>query len=123
MIIYTNNIISNYIDKGFAPVPIPFKTKAPIIKGWPTLSISADNVEQYFGDAPTNIGILTGKASGGLVDVDIDDDDALKFAPHFLPATDYVFGRSPSRTVIGFIGSPTPKDGNLTNAMEEWFWS
>jgi hypothetical protein len=47
----------------------------------------------YFNGDPTNIGVLTGTPSGGLVDVDIDSPDALKFAPHFLPQTNCIFGR------------------------------
>jgi hypothetical protein len=34
-----------------------------------------------------------GKPSGGLVDVDIDDTTALRFAPSFLPETNCIFGR------------------------------
>jgi putative DNA primase/helicase len=88
-----HEVIRDYIDHGFSPVPIPYKTKAPIIKGWTKLSITAENLAAYFDAAPTNIGILTGEPSGGLVDIDLDDLDALKFAPWFLPRTHCIFGR------------------------------
>src|SRR6516162_1302105 len=83
-------IIQAYIDHGFSPIPIPFK-KSPIIKGWTTLSVTAENLEAYFDGGPSNVGILTGEPSG-VVDVDIDSPDALKFAPWFLPDTNCIFG-------------------------------
>ena len=86
------NIILDYINHGFSPIPVLFKTKNPIIKEWQKLRITANNVETYFDGPATNIGILTGKPSGGLVDVDIDSLDALKFAPWFLPKTNCIFG-------------------------------
>jgi hypothetical protein len=41
-----------------------------------------------------NLGVLFGSRSGGLVDVDIDDDVALRFANDILPPTDLIFGRA-----------------------------
>ena len=84
-------IIQAYIDHGFSPIPIPFKKKSPIIKGWTTLSVTAENLEAYFDGGPSNIGILTGEPSG-VVDVDIDSPDALRFAPWFLLDTNCIFG-------------------------------
>ena len=94
MHIYATDIVQTYLAAGFSPIPVPFKSKQPSIKGWPQLIITADNVHQYFNGHPTNIGILTGTVSGGLVDVDIDDTDALRFADFFLPGTTCVFGRA-----------------------------
>jgi putative DNA primase/helicase len=88
-----HEIIRDYIDRGFSPVPVPYKTKAPIIKGWTKLSVTAENLAAYFEAFPTNIGILTGKPSRGLIDIDLDDPDALRFAPWFLPHTNCIFGR------------------------------
>jgi Bifunctional DNA primase/polymerase, N-terminal len=85
-------IILDYINHGFSPIPIPYQTKAPIIKGWNKLTVTAENLETYFDGSLTNIGILTGKPSGGLVDIDIDDPAALKFAPYLLPKTNCIFG-------------------------------
>ena len=93
MHIYPTELVQNYLNAGFSPIPVPFNSKQPTIKGWPDLKITADNVTQYFNGQPTNIGILTGAPSGGLVDVDIDDTDALRFAVWFLPETKCVFGR------------------------------
>jgi hypothetical protein len=55
------NIIRDYINHGFSPIPIPYKTKAPITKGWTKLTVTADNLETYFDGTATNIGILTRK--------------------------------------------------------------
>jgi hypothetical protein len=44
-----------------------------------------------------NIGVLTGKPSGGLIDVDIDHRLALELSDQFLPLTPAVFGRASNR--------------------------
>jgi Bifunctional DNA primase/polymerase, N-terminal len=92
MIIYTQELVRDYVTNGFSPIPVEFKTKRPINKQWTKLRVTTDTLENYFDETPTNIGILTGQPSGGLVDVDIDDIDAVKFAPRFLPETNCVFG-------------------------------
>jgi hypothetical protein len=90
--IYLPEIVSDYIDHGFAPIPIHYKSKQPVNRGWPDLRISKNDIGAYF--RPVNIGILTGQPSQGLVDIDIDHPDALKFAKWFLPETKCVFGRA-----------------------------
>ena len=45
-----------------------------------------------------NVGIVLGAASGGLVDIDLDDPVAIKAAPYLLPDTDAVFGRPSKRS-------------------------
>ena len=62
--------------------------------GWPTLRISHDEIEKYSSGPPKNIGILLGDASGGLVDVDIDRPNALKFASRFLATASIRFRTS-----------------------------
>ena len=90
--IYTQERVSEYVNLGFAPIPVQFKSKAPVNNGWPELRISHDNLDKYFNGHPSNIGILTGEPSKGLVDVDIDAANALRFAQWFLPPTDCIFG-------------------------------
>ena len=92
--IYLQQRVSDYINHGLAPIPIHYKSKQPVNKGWTELRISKDDIGTYFNDQPINIGILTGPASNGLVDIDIDDTDALRFAPWFLPETKCIFGRA-----------------------------
>jgi hypothetical protein len=86
--------ILKLIEQGFKVVPIPHKEKGPKIAGWQNLAITKDDVREYFSDnQPMNVGVLLGEPSGGVVDVDIDNFDAVKLAGHFLPATSMVFGR------------------------------
>ena len=65
-----------YLDRGFVPVPVEFKGKACKIRDWPHLTPSHDEVEELF-QPPCNIGIVLGKASGGLVDIDLDCAEAI----------------------------------------------
>src|SRR5215470_6687486 len=58
-----------YIGRNWAPVPIPVGAKAPRIRNWPNLRVTKDNAARYFNGA-CNVGIILGKASGGLVDTD-----------------------------------------------------
>ena len=95
MIIYAiADRVLSYINHGFAPIPIEFQTKRPINPDWPKLSISEVNIGDYFNGSPANIGVLMGKPSGGLVDIDIDNSEALRFADRFLPKTNCIFGRN-----------------------------
>jgi hypothetical protein len=96
----TREVAANYIDLGFAVTPVRFMGKNPIIPEWQKHPIGKEDVDNRFGREPTNIGVLLGTPSGGLVDIDLDDNDAVQFASVFLPATDMVFGRT-SRPVAG----------------------
>jgi putative DNA primase/helicase len=89
--IYHDTIV-RYMNIGFAPIPIKFKSKQPAIEGWTEVRIGVNEIEKYFVE-PTNICILTGAPSNNLIDVDIDDPEAARFAPYFLPKTHCVFGR------------------------------
>ncbi len=86
-------IALEYLKRGWAPIPIPSGHKAPKIKNWPNLRISESQVEHRFSD-PLNIGVLLGEPSGGLVDIDLDCEEASFFAKEFLPITRAVFGRN-----------------------------
>ena len=71
---------------GFQVVTVPFRGKNPILKGWGTLQIDISNFETYF-KPPFNVGLLLGKRSGWLCDVDLDSVEARNIAPFFLPLT------------------------------------
>jgi hypothetical protein len=86
-------IANEYCDQGWSPIPIPHMEKAPVIKGWQDLRITRENVTQYFGNDPSNIGSLLGKPSRGLIDVDLDCPEAMQLAADFLPPT-RAFGRN-----------------------------
>ena len=61
--IYHQKLVSDYIDHGFAPIPIGYKSKQSVNKGWPELRISHNDIGAYFNEQPINIGILTGQPS------------------------------------------------------------
>jgi hypothetical protein len=82
--IYLTEIVSDYINHGLAPIPIHYKSKQPVNKGWTELRISKEDIGTYLDGHPINIGILTGPAFGGLIDIDIDDADALRFGSWLL---------------------------------------
>jgi len=84
-----------YLQRGWSPIPIPSKSKRPIVKGWPTLQLRSDELAQYFG-GEGNIGLALGHVSGGLIDVDLDCDEAVALAAEYLPTTPAKSGR-PSR--------------------------
>jgi putative DNA primase/helicase len=86
----------DYIRAGYRPVPIPAGEKAPNLREWTKLRVSEDDVDQYFTE-PGNIGLLLGKPSGELTDVDIDAPEAAAVADVFLPPTEMVHGRKSKR--------------------------
>jgi Bifunctional DNA primase/polymerase, N-terminal len=114
MTIYSNNIVRTYIENNFLPIPIPFQSKQPVIKGWQHLKITPKNIDQYFNGNAMNIGVLTGALSNGLVDIDIDDVEALRFAEWFLPETNCVFGRkSKPKSHLGLSSTRQQKPRTL----------
>ncbi|MBR1156079.1 VapE domain-containing protein [Bradyrhizobium sp. JYMT SZCCT0428] len=88
------SIAQDYIAQGLAVIPIDHKQKAPKIKAWEKLEITADNAARFFNGAEQNIGVQLGARSNGLADVDLDCAEAVRLAPYFLPPTEAVFGRA-----------------------------
>jgi hypothetical protein len=86
-----------YIKRGWAPVPVPYRAKAPIIKGWQALRINEAEAPGFFNGAPQNVGVILGSASDGLIDVDLDCIEAIAVAPYLLPRTGAIFGRATRR--------------------------
>jgi hypothetical protein len=89
-------IALDYIALGWAPIPIPFKTKHPVVKKWQEMRITKSGATQHFNSAPQNIGVLMGAPSAGLTDVDLDCPEAVAAAPFFLTPT-HCFGRPSKR--------------------------
>ncbi len=81
-----------YIDRGWAPIPVPFRRKGPVVPGWPDLRITAEQVRAHF-HRPCNVGLLCGAPSRGLVDVDLDTREAVIAGSLLLPPTRLIHGR------------------------------
>ena len=75
----------DYIQRGWCPLPVPYKEKGPRLRGWQKLELKLDDLPSYFKDEPHNIGIILGEPSGGLVDIDLDAPEAITLADAFLP--------------------------------------
>lgn len=90
----TREAAENYLIKGWTIIPVPFREKAPTLKGWPDFRLTKDDLPLHFNGLPQNIGVLLGEPSGGLIDVDLDCPEALTLAPRFLPPTECRFGRA-----------------------------
>ena len=85
-----------YVERGWRVIPVPPKQKAPKLLNWPQLVLKNEDLSREFGDKQ-NIGVVLGPASGGLVDIDLDCDEALLAASSFLPQTNAIFGRKSSQ--------------------------
>jgi hypothetical protein len=86
------------IKRGYQIIPINATMKRPMIGNWPHITWPADTTADTFlarlkdewgfdPNAPFNLGVILGPASGELVDVDIDDHRAKRFRsllPHTL---------------------------------------
>lgn len=83
----------SWIERGFHPVPIPDRKKAPALANWPTLRLTAETAPAHFNGTPQNIGVLLGDDYGST-DVDCDCTEAIDLAKVFLPDTGMVFGRN-----------------------------
>jgi hypothetical protein len=83
----------SYIERGWAPVPIPYREKGPQFKGWGLLRLSPATVSDHFTGGRQNIGVILGVGSRNLVDIDLDCEEACSLAPALLPPTPAVFGR------------------------------
>jgi Bifunctional DNA primase/polymerase, N-terminal len=86
-----------YLRSGWQVIPVPYGEKAPAIRRWQDLLLGEEDLPERFG-AKANIGVLLGEASHGLVDVDLDCEEAIRLAPYFLPETDCIHGRKSKRS-------------------------
>lgn len=78
-----------YLRRGWAPLPVRYRAKAPIPAAWHSYIATAAD---FVGNG--NIGVIMGERSGGLVDVDLDCAEAVELADIYLPHTGAVFGRA-----------------------------
>ncbi len=88
-------VARDYLARGWLVTPVGARQKRPVRDDWPRLKIPAERVSEYFADN-SNIGVVLGDVSGGLVDIDLDCPEAIALADAFLPAT-AEFGRASAR--------------------------
>ena len=81
-----------YHSRGWAPIPVPLGQKGPTIKGWPDLRLAAEELQRHF-NTRSNIGLLNGEPSAGLVDVDLDCNEAVGLVQEYMPKTGLIHGR------------------------------
>src|SRR5688500_5752921 len=72
-----------WIQKGFSPVPVPHRSKRPVLQGWEQLEITTDAAPQYFNGNSQNIGLHLGDKYGSA-DVDCDCPEAITAARELL---------------------------------------
>lgn len=77
---------------GFKPVPLHPQSKAAISKKYVESGYEPPD-DSYWQRTDHGIGVVTGLAAGGMIDGDLDCDEATFFAPRFMPPTLAVFGR------------------------------
>lgn len=104
----------DYCRRGFQPLPIPLREKAPTLAGWPQFTCTVDDVPEHF-DLGDNVGLILGARSGHLVDVDLDCEEARLLAPAFLPATGMVHGRQGNPTSHWWYRAEVAKPIKLTD--------
>jgi hypothetical protein len=82
-----------YVERGWAVIPVPFRSKNPGFKGWERLRVAKHEIADHFAEGPQNVGVLLGEPSGWIVDVDLDHMRCVEVADEYLPPTPAVFGR------------------------------
>lgn len=93
-----------YIQMGLAIIPIVFKKKNPPIdwKKYQEKPPQWEEISMYFERA-TNIGIITGVPSGGLVVLDFDDMGVYEMIKHHIPEIENTFLVKTSKGVHAYF--------------------
>lgn len=80
-----------YLRRKIALTRIAPHSKKPLEKDWQSKFYTDLDAAGIFTDC--NIGIILGRASSNLTDIDLDCPEAIQLAPRILPSTTWVFGR------------------------------
>jgi putative DNA primase/helicase len=95
------------VERGWRTVPVPYRSKAPVIKGWQRLQLSPAELPSFFNSGQGNIGVLNGEPSG-IIDTDLDCREAVLLADSFLPPTPSRWGRKSKRASHRIYAVTTP---------------
>lgn len=115
----TLSLAKHYLAQGYAVIPVQYQKKSPLLAKWQQATLCEGDLLAHFGQAPRNIGVVLGARSNGLVDIDIDNDVALKLARYFLPETGMIFGRSSRPSSHWLYRSPITKPKKYTDENRE----
>lgn len=77
----------------FKPVPLQPQSKAAISREYADKNYVPPS-DQFWRDNDYGLGVVTGPAAKGPVDIDLDCHEAIFFARRFLPTTPAIFGRA-----------------------------
>jgi len=78
--------VAKYLERGWKPIPLAPGKKNPYHENWTSRDFK---LEDYGKD--DNVGI---RIVGGIVDVDLDNNESVVIASVFLPSTGAIFGRT-----------------------------
>src|SRR5262249_16490009 len=92
----TLEMVTQYLDSGMIPLPVPKGSKNPGRTGWQKERVTKEELPEKFRNG-SNVGLLLGDPSNDLIDVDLDTPEAVFLAPYILPKTEMVSGRPSSR--------------------------
>jgi len=92
------------VRRGYQPIPIATRSKLPALSAWTRIRWDANNLDEvkekfaaWRDEDMSNIGLLLGEPSGGLVDVDLDHPRTMRLKDFFLPPTPMRSGRDGRR--------------------------
>jgi hypothetical protein len=84
-----------YLRRKFKIAALRPREKAGL-PGWNTEKITEEDIPKFFS-GENNIGLILGKGSGGLTDLDLDCPEAISAARSYAPPTGMAIGRSSKR--------------------------
>jgi hypothetical protein len=105
--------------KGFSPVPVPHRSKRPVLKEWQRLEITTESGIRNISTArQQNIGVHLGDKYGSA-DVDCDCPEAITAARELLPETGLIFGRQ-SKPFSHFFYRSDPPARTMRSLSIRW---
>ena len=110
----------SYVRRGWSPIAVPHRAKAPSIRGWQDLRLTNNDLSKHFDGEPKNVGVLLGVPSGNLVDLDLDSAEAVADAKIAAPPTNAIFGRKgkPSSHRLYRCSDPSPKTTRFVDPVD-----
>ncbi len=112
-----------YAQRGRRVIPVKFRGKAPVQDEWQKAVLDDDDIRAQFEGIPRNVGVVLGEASGDLVDVEDDCEEAVALGDRLLPQTGAVFGREskPSSHRLYYApGASSMKSSRTPTAQCSW---